>query len=76
MRVLSPMPHPPSPNAPNVQDMERLRQSGVMMEDIAVSVLPLGTGNDMARTLGCGGGYSGERMLPLLRKCSQGEVQR
>lgn len=59
-----------------LQDMEKLKLSGVITEDIAISVLPLGTGNDMARTLGCGGGYSGEKMLPILRNCAQGEQQR
>eukprot|EP00913_Durusdinium_trenchii_P000974 g899.t2 len=41
-----------------------------------LAILPLGTGNDLARTFGWGGGYTGSSVLPLLQQVGRAHDKR
>ena len=42
---------------------------------VSVGVIPLGTGNDMARFLGCGAGYRGEPLAPVIQALAVSETR-
>jgi diacylglycerol kinase (ATP) len=43
------------------------------MDFVSVGVIPLGTGNDMARFLGLGVGYRGESLAPVIQGLANAE---
>lgn len=45
------------------------------MDFVSVGVVPLGTGNDMARFLGWGVGYRGEALAPMIQSLSTSETR-
>ncbi len=45
------------------------------MDFVSVGVIPLGTGNDMARFLGWGVGYHGEDLAPTIQALGNSETR-
>jgi diacylglycerol kinase (ATP) len=45
------------------------------MDFVSVGVIPLGTGNDMARFLGWGVGYRGESLAPVIQSLAKSETR-
>ncbi len=45
------------------------------MDFVSVGVIPLGTGNDMARFLGWGVGYRGEALAPVIQSLANSETR-
>lgn len=50
------------------------RLKGSMQSPVPVGIVPLGTGNDLARVLGWGGGYTGEDISLLIRHVMHSQV--
>lgn len=45
------------------------------LDFVSVGVIPLGTGNDMARFLGWGPGYRGEPLAPVIQSLAISETR-
>ena len=54
--------------------LDDMREELDLTDNPPMAILPLGTGNDLARTLGWGGGYSDEPNEKIIRHVSSGAV--